>query len=338
MTFHGLDMVKPDSPSTNKLLRIGLGLTKVCNLSCVYCFSAAGRERDEELCISDYTTILQQAKSMGAKTVVIVGEGEPFLFSDFRELLYLCNRLNMVPVVFTNGTQIDAGMVDVLYEVGASLIVKVNSLDSDVHDGLVGYPGSHRKVMDVLSTLLLKGFARSEPTRLAIETVIVQDNIKSIEDLWQYCRRNHIFPYFETLRRCGRANRVSNLVVAADILKQTFVRLQQWDDAQYGVQWDAHPPYIAFSCQQHYFSCFVRANGDVTPCSGIPIVVGNVLHQSLQEILNKPLFVRLRSMQSHIQGRCSRCEYRERCYGCRANALADKGNLFGEDPDCWVRI
>ena len=42
---------------------------------------------------------------------------------------------------------------------------------------------------------------------------------------------------------------------------------------------------VRFSCRQHYFSCFVKANGDVTPCSVIPVSVGNVLKKPLGAIL-----------------------------------------------------
>ncbi|MDD5452274.1 MAG: radical SAM protein [Desulfovibrionales bacterium] len=331
----GLDIQKPIAPSPEVLLRIGLGLTRACNLSCLYCVTDAGIA-GSEMTMHEYADLLQQARALGVRTVALVGEGEPLLFTALTELLDILQNFNMKPILFTNGLMLNVDLAHRLWDAGASVILKMNSLDPRIHDDLVGCVGAHHGAMRALDILLAAGFSDCEPTRLGIQTVIVPSNLKNIEDLWRFCRQGNYYPYFETLRRCGRAASRPSLVVPKTGLAKLFLRLQSIDLEVFGLTWDAHPPHVAHTCQQHFYSCYVRADGSVTPCSGLSIVQGNVCGSSLRHILNQPLFQRLRKMHENIQGACAMCRFGKGCYGCRANAWASSGDVFGNDPDCWV--
>lgn len=336
LVLAGLDMKTENLRPTAQLLRIGLGLTRKCNLSCSYCLSNAGYGCEEYLTIDDYTSLLREAKSLGALTVVLIGEGEPLCYAWLDDIVRTAKTLNMDVVLFTNGTLLTSDHVDLLLEMEASVIVKINSLVPQVHDKLVGKAGAQKLALNALQMLIEKGFTDFEPTRLGVQTVILPQNREDIVDLWKFCRRKHMFPYFETLRRCGRAASSNGFIMEPMELRNVFAKLQAFDNQEFGYCWEPKPPYAGFSCRQHYFSCFVKANGDVTPCSGIPVTVGNVLKKSLGAILQKPLIKQLRSVHNHLKGKCGSCNHRTLCYGCRANALAEYGNIFGPDPDCWV--
>ena len=77
----------------------------------------------------------------------------------------------------------------------------------------------------------------------------------------------------------------------------------------------------------------VDPEGNVSPCPYMSLSVGNIKEQSLTSIWEgSPVLNQLR--QGAYHGRCGACEYREFCGGCRARALADSGDLLGEDPLC----
>lgn len=288
--------------------------------------------------LADYAFLLQQARDLGAVSTVLVGEGEPLSFAGTHDVLRLSASLGLHPVLFTNGLLLDRELAQTLWITGASVIVKLNSLQATTHDALVGLPGAQARVLTALSLLIDLGFRDCEPTRLGVETVIVKDNMGSIEALWSFCRDNHIFPYFETMKRCGRAADCQGMVVPSPCLKTLFSRLQTLDRDRFALDWAAHPPYAGFSCQQHYYSCFVSARGDVMPCSGLPVIVGNIRNEALADILRKPVFAKLRDLHTHLYGKCGSCGHATECYGCRANAFATEGDMFGDDPDCWIEI
>ncbi len=79
---------------------------------------------------------------------------------------------------------------------------------------------------------------------------------------------------------------------------------------------------------------FVDHQGNITPSGFLPLVAGNVRHDSLvQTYRTHPLFRALRD-PGGFHGRCGRCEYRAVCGGSRARAYAMSGDHLAEDPCC----
>jgi radical SAM protein with 4Fe4S-binding SPASM domain len=98
---------------------------------------------------------------------------------------------------------------------------------------------------------------------------------------------------------------------------------------------DADSPLLNYEtrcpCGVHYVR--ITPEGKVTPCPYMPVVAGDLLTQSFQEIWeSSPVFTKLRS--GELGGRCGQCEYREVCGGCRARAYADSGDFMGPDDSC----
>ena len=89
-------------------------------------------------------------------------------------------------------------------------------------------------------------------------------------------------------------------------------------------------------CIKMYISCFICSNGDVQPCSNLPITGGNIYRENLREILEKSeIFQIVRRIGRNVKGACATCIYRDRCYGCRGLAHSVKGDFLAEDPWCW---
>jgi radical SAM protein with 4Fe4S-binding SPASM domain len=81
-------------------------------------------------------------------------------------------------------------------------------------------------------------------------------------------------------------------------------------------------------------SLFIDAQGDVRPCSWLPLSAGNVRTQELASIYRASrLFGRLRD-PAHVTGRCGRCEFREVCAPSWPRSLEATGSVHGEDPLC----
>jgi radical SAM protein with 4Fe4S-binding SPASM domain len=80
----------------------------------------------------------------------------------------------------------------------------------------------------------------------------------------------------------------------------------------------------------------VEANGDVYPCRRLPVVIGNLLHDDLEEIWRGEALEQLRNRDA-LTDRCGRCRLRWHCGGCRAVAYALGGSALAEDPQCPLR-
>lgn len=84
---------------------------------------------------------------------------------------------------------------------------------------------------------------------------------------------------------------------------------------------------------------FIDHLGNICPSGFLPMTAGNVRQHDLVAVYrDAPLFRDLRD-PSKLNGRCGRCEYRERCGGSRARAWATLGDALAEDPGCaWQPV
>ncbi|MBI2955235.1 MAG: TIGR04053 family radical SAM/SPASM domain-containing protein [Chloroflexi bacterium] len=80
--------------------------------------------------------------------------------------------------------------------------------------------------------------------------------------------------------------------------------------------------------------CFVSHIGEVNGCGFLPVLAGNVREKPFPEIYQfSPLFQQLRQYD-RLGGKCGQCEFRVKCGGCRARALAETGDYMDEEPYC----
>ena len=174
--------------------------------------------------------------------------------------------------------------------------------------------------------------------KLGVETIICRQNIDELPELWRWARNNGYTPYVEVMTWQGRAREHPELEVEPHELKELFERLASIDASEFGRRWQPHPPLAGSHCARHEYSCTLTANGDVHPCPGVAIAVGNILEHSLEEILAKSSVVReLRNIREMVKGKCHSCEIGNMCYGCRGHAYNVTGDYLAEDPVCWLK-
>lgn len=153
--------------------------------------------------------------------------------------------------------------------------------------------------------------------------------------IWHWARERGFIPFFERLTLQGRAKR-HDLEVSSEQIRQLFEKLLKIDETRFGYTWRMQPPWTARICDRHYYNCLITTQGNVQPCTGINIAVGNIRYQSLEEILKtSPVIKALRHIDQNIKGACRDCDFKPRCYGCRGQAHQITGDFLAADPYCW---
>jgi len=90
-----------------------INMPPVCNYRCEKCFTWAGRHKLKNFIgVSKIKEIISEGKEMGVKTVSILGEGEPLLFPEIKEIIAHIHKLNMIPLIATNGSLLTKEMVN----------------------------------------------------------------------------------------------------------------------------------------------------------------------------------------------------------------------------------
>ncbi|MDM8526311.1 SPASM domain-containing protein [Desulfococcaceae bacterium HSG8] len=88
-------------------------------------------------------------------------------------------------------------------------------------------------------------------------------------------------------------------------------------------------------CLRPLISCLVTSQGDVLPCAGLSIPIGNIREHKLCDILkDSEVLEDIKAIPSMIKGPCRACEEADVCLGCRGAAYQLTGDYLASDPLC----
>lgn len=274
---------------------IFLELESICNFRCPYCYTSADKNTEPySLSYSEIMQLICEAKKMGVKSIVIAGKGEPLLSKYIWKLVELITSLNMWLVIFTNGSCLNKNKAKRLHCNNVSVILKLNSLNPNVQDVLIGVKNGHESVFGALELLLNCGF---QAPRFGIQSIITKINMKDLRELFIFCRNKSIVPYFETYVAIGRAAdpMVRKLLEPNRLhILQFFQEIQELDKTLCGFNWEicSGQRVIAYGpCNKNRHMLTISSNGDVYRCVTESERLGNIKDNPLETILCNPKII-----------------------------------------------
>jgi len=308
-----------------------------CDLGCIYCFNSINQisennipNKNDLLTLKHYEQIIEQAKNIGIKTILIPGEGEPTLDNKLWQTLPLMKKAGITPIVFTNGNSLTLEQIDTLYNCNATVGIKVNSFNSKVQDWIVNRTGYTEKRNITLNRLIEKGFNKFNPTRLWLDVLVCNQNYAEIPILFEFCRNNNIWPGINTLFHMGSGNETSTkerLDVSPEKIKDLWYRLSELDCDKYHYEWTPRPAYVAWDCNFFYFNLRIDNKGNIYKCLGTPII-GNILENDkvkkdgISYFWNQEQMKKSENILEHID------EKTEDYYGCACRRCLKYGKEF----------
>jgi radical SAM protein with 4Fe4S-binding SPASM domain len=315
------------------LLSMEIEFSRACNYRCPYCYNDEVGEQ-QSLDSDEIDEVVLQARDLGAQKIIILG-GEPMIHPQILEKIRFIRDHDMAVEMFTNGTNLTPENARFMYEHDVAVVVKMNTFDRDLQDELTGHEGSYGIIHNALENLQEAGYP-DDGKRLAISTVICEQNFDELPELWRWARARDIEPYFEMLTPQGRASGKDSMFVDVSRQEALFRELARIDREEFDSEWEPQPPLVGHTCLRHQFSCFVNAQGQVMPCVGVLIPIGNIRDESLETILrDSEVMDDLRNYRETIKEPCASCDRAEGCYGCRGTAYQMTGDYLAADPTCW---
>jgi radical SAM protein with 4Fe4S-binding SPASM domain len=323
-----------EAVENGRLLSIEIEFSRKCNFRCPYCYVEQDDGNADELSPDEFRGVILQARALGARKIVVLG-GEPMLYPHIAEMTMFMRKHSMDVEMFTNGTNMTPQMARFLMAHRVRVVMKMNTRDERLQDLLSGREGANQIIRAALKNLRSAGYP-GEERLLGVSSVICRDNYDELIDLWQWLRDQNIEPYFEMITPQGNAARNEWLHIDGRRVEQIFRTISALDRACYGRVWEPQPPLVGARCLRHQFSCLVTSRGDVMPCVGVTITVGNVRERSLGDIIaNSKVIQELRDYRRTIKGPCLTCDKANECYGCRGAAYQLTGDHLASDPLCW---
>lgn len=126
-------------------LYVGLFITEVCNLKCIYCFPNSPNRNVKDLSKEEIFKIVDELYLLGTRYITILG-GEPLIRKDFGEIVDYITQKGIMVEVGTNGYYTNARLNDL-----KKLYLVCHSIDGDEegHDTNRG-KGSFKKIIESL--------------------------------------------------------------------------------------------------------------------------------------------------------------------------------------------
>lgn len=318
----------------NRLLTMEIEFSLRCNFSCPYCYVPQHDYYKDEMTPRQIRDALLQAAELGAKKIIILG-GEPTIYPKINEMILFIRSLGMDVEMFTNGSGITPQLAQFLADNKVRVVMKMNTFDEALQDQLAGRKGAFKIIRSALVNLKAAGYP-SKDAFLAVSTVICRPNLHELPDFWRWLRDQGIEPYFEIIT--PQANALDNnwLLVDPQVIYNIFNELSKIDRNRYGIEWEPQPPLVGNRCLRHKFSCLVSSNGEVMPCVGLNLAIGNIRRKPLRQILSESQVLKdLKDHRNTIKGPCAACDKADHCYGCRGAAYQVTGDYLASDPLCW---
>ena len=326
---------------------VAWNLTKRCNLRCSHCYISAGpfETAESELSTAECRRVIDELVAVNPSPMLILSGGEPLVRDDLAEIASYASGRGATVVVGTNGTTLTEPRVAMLAGAGVSgVAVSVDSLDAGAHDHFRGGARALERTKEALARL------REHRIDFVVQTTATPQNAAEVPKLleWSAAEGAVCFNlYF--LVPTGRGvdlmdlepQRIETLLaeLAAAESRYRGTMMVRAKCAPHFMRHvhaaDADSPVLSYRtrCPCGIDYCRITPDGKLTPCPYMPTEAGDLRRQSFGEIwTGSPVFAELRERK--LGGRCGNCEYRMVCGGCRARALATRGDYLAEDPGC----
>jgi radical SAM protein with 4Fe4S-binding SPASM domain len=266
--------------------------------------------------------------------------GEPFLAANFIEIVLYCRMKGKKVTIISSGSAADRDSYSMMIDMGVTIFeFPVHSAEPEVHDRLTRTPGSWDKAVNSIRNIISLGGTAISVTVLTAENYsMVGDTIRFIEDLGvTRLMLNRYNIGGEGIKenaglelthvQLKEAFRIANSAVQNKVLhisSNVCTPVCVINPKEY--------PRITFShcsVDLRRMPVTLDAAGNIRICNHSPVVVGNIHHESLEDIFRKDYLQKWKEVPEY----CSGCGLFEKCRGgCRAASEQTGGSPFDVDP------
>ncbi len=333
-------------------------LTERCNLKCRHCYQE-GRNPEELSSVEIYRVIEEISDMLQAwhedydldfSPSFNVTGGEPFLRTDFFDILARLIKTGFEIYILSNGTCISGDMAQKVAALGVHGVQISLEGPEEIHEQVRGR-GSFAAALQGVRNLLQAG------VKVSLNATISKINVDYFQEMVGLaCELGVPRLGFSRLVPAGRGKDLLDDMLTREETKQFYenslsmqvegLKIATGDPmaAQMNATTPADDEANAFpagGCAAGVAGLTILADGTVTPCRRLPIPLGKVGENSLREIwATSPVLEQLRKKDLY-QGKCGKCPRWSACRGCRAIAYTasqaqGNPNFLAPDPQCFI--
>lgn len=321
-------------------------VTRACPLHCRHCRANAISHRSaDELRLDEMVAVMDDIGSaFRHPPVVVLTGGDPLERPDLDQIIAAAITRGLTVAIAPSVTpHLTLDVVQRWRDAGVRAVsISLDGASAISHDRFRGVPGTFDRSLAIAEKVVALGLSLQINTSISTFTLSELLPLSSLVQ-WLGVSSWELFFVIPT----GRARLVDTL--DAQEMESTLIWLADWAPSQPfrvttvgAPQWirvlhDRHPemPLRVVAREARGFA-FIDHHGDVYPSGYLPVAAGNVRSESFSTIYRSSALFRSLRDPDRLTGRCGRCAYRIACGGSRARAYAVTGNLYADDPGCFL--
>lgn len=325
-----LEVKKHSCNSAIKLYQVHIKLTNECNLSCRYCFAESGAVAYKSyLSLEQFKKVIDDVKELSDYVFYTLSGGEPLIYPYIFELMEYIKSKNNGIMLLTNGAYITEENAEKIAKMCSLVKISIDGSNEEINSitrGKNSLDGALRGY-----NLLLKHNANVQITMTVTKANI--DDIANMVEL--FGNRLTLQPFFKT----GRGSKNSDLEISGVEYYESMVKIDGFNPmAGIGETLSKLRNRGTTKCAMADGEFSISETGDVYPCQMLyedEFKGGNVLVDSIEDILNSQTFKYVTSFSSQTNDGCMSCPIKLLCGGaCRARSYAVTGSLFQNSEFC----
>ena len=337
--------------------------TNRCNLACHHCYSYADPNQEDFLTTDFILDAIDALKRGGIRFVIFSG-GEPLIRRDIFDIAQAMRDKGIITYLSTNGLYINEKNVDRIIDTFNYIGISIDGIEA-VHDRFRGMEGAYRKSLDAIALIQKHGGNAGIRFTITDET---KENLYDIFDLAERIGVDKI--YISHLVYSGRGLENLKIDISKEerrkfvefIIDKAFQYHEEGRDIDVvtgNMEMDAILFLEKFSEKYPQLRDEMLRRlrnwggnsagrklvnidwmGNVKPDPFFPVTIGNMTERPFDEIwLDKEneLLTKLREHPRKLSGKCADCGVIDICNGgSRSRAWAIHGDLWAEDPSCYL--
>ncbi|MBU0971611.1 MAG: radical SAM protein [Proteobacteria bacterium] len=336
-------------------LRLELELTNDCRNNCSYC-GVHHRTGISEIDFNDLTAFLRKMQAVAwekrQQFLVTLCGGDPLLYTRFESLVSWLKDANIPFTIKANTATMSGRAIALLKETGCK----------GVRFTLFGDPSTH----DANRGLDTHGLLTEKTRQVKVSGIPVMWNLtvgknnldQTLSSLPLVKAAGLDGVTIGRLARLGVLENKDNFEdMAPDHFRKFLVQVLEFYYAHYQDGFSllfkeklwlpllieegllefspGNLKKMALGCEACGKHLTVNQKGRILSCGLLPLLELGSITTDPEGI---PDLLTHRPLTSETQTGCSPCAYHAACKGCRAIALANAGDLYAKDPQCWIRF
>ena len=319
---------------------VTVAVTNACNMQCKDCYVG---QKKEYLDFDVFQhKILKEFAEVGGRSIGFSG-GEPLLYPHIFSCIELAKQNGLETSLVTNGILLTAELAKKLKNSGLNRIqISLDAGNSEENDKLRQTGSFQTVVRQAVPAALAAGL---RVTLVAVPNPYLLKNLKEYLALAESLNVHAVY-FRRRIDHDSRAiseekkRRYRNFLVELEEQKANYsFRIYSGDPMSAMLKLEKRDglnvKMMMAGCSAGITSLAIFTDGNVYPCTRLPVALGNVYRESLLKIWQESPILHTLRMRD-VEGRCMECSFKYVCGGCRAAAYFQYKNFQREDPMCCV--